>query len=100
MNTGERFKMIQRFSPLHSIAKFIECFRLPLLQFFKRLNDYVTSGVVEVGQFPSQRLKNVSREVAVVCALFDDQTILGLSHSLPNFGELKKIGRASCRERV
>src|SRR5438270_10675136 len=84
MNARERIELVERFSPLHSIAKFVERLRLALLQSWKRLNNQIARSAVEFGKLSLQQFENVARKFAVVGALFDDPKSFGLSHLLPN----------------
>jgi len=89
MKANKRLEFIERSSPLHAIAKFAERLRLSILQRRKRLDDSVAQSGKEFRETFPRRVESVTREVAMVRALLDDDEIVDLAEAFPHLGKLR-----------
>src|SRR5438552_15042787 len=87
MNACEWSQRVVVFYPL---LKWLQCQRLPLSQNRKWLDDSVPQDFEKFRGMFFQELENVARELAIMRTLFDDDEIVDLAESLPDFGELRR----------
>jgi hypothetical protein len=85
MDTGEWF---ERVAPFNLISKWFQYLRLPLSQNRKRLDYSVAQSFEEFGRAFLRSLENVARELAIMCALFNNNKIVGFTELLPDLREL------------
>src|SRR5437773_8658582 len=89
MNSSERLEYIDRSAPLDFIRKFRERLRLPILQSGKRLDDSASQSRKEIWPVRAREFKHVARKLAMVRALFDQDEVVDLTKSFPDFRRLR-----------
>src|ERR1700730_4423234 len=85
MDTGERFK---RIAPFNLVSKGFQHLRLALSQNRKWLDYSVPRSFEEFPRAFLRRLENVARELAIMCALLNNDKVVDFAEFLPDLSEL------------
>src|SRR5215831_7894279 len=80
----------QRVVPFDLLAKWFQCQRLPVSQNRKRFDDSVSQDCEKFRCAFFQKFENVVRELAIVRALFNNDEVIELAESRPDFGKLHR----------
>src|SRR6266498_5075897 len=80
----------QRVVVFYLLLKWLQRQRLPVSQNRKSLDDSVPQDFEKFRGVFFQELENVARELAIMRTLFDDDEIVDLAESLPDFGKLRR----------
>jgi len=86
MNADER---LNRIAPFHFIAKQLECLQLSILQDGERLDDSIAQSGKKIRAAFARRLKDITRKVAMMSPLFDNDKVIDLVEPFPYLRELR-----------
>src|SRR4029077_1644264 len=79
---------IERIAPFNFVPKWFQGLRLPLSQNWKWFNYSVPRSFEEFRRAFLRRLENVARELAIMCALLNNDKVVDFAEFLPDLSEL------------
>src|SRR4029077_16511599 len=79
---------IERIAPFNFVSKWFQCLRLLLSQNRKWFDYSVPRSFEEFRRAFLRRLEDVARELAIVCALLNNDKIVDFAEVLPDLSEL------------
>src|SRR6266699_2169244 len=86
MNADER---LNRIAPFHFVAKQLERLQLSILQDGEGLDDSIAQSGKKIRAAFARRLKDITRKVAMMGPLLDNDKVIDLAEPFPYFRELR-----------